>query len=105
MVGDRAHAAGASKSLNQTISDVMDFLEDGADRPAVDLRAFLYEKLGDLSEHWYRKGFNRGHRQSYKKFEAKGKVPVKLSYSCERNLFHDDARELRLRSKVKHADQ
>ena len=42
---DREFAAGASASLNKTITAMMKFLEDDGDRPSRNFRTFLYKKI------------------------------------------------------------
>lgn len=91
------YAAGASASLNKTTTAIMKFLEDGGERPPRRLRAFLNEKLGDLAEMWYRKGFNRGHRESDKRCEA-GRVPRVLRFDATREFFTGDKRTVQLES-------
>jgi hypothetical protein len=93
---------GAAKSLNKTITEIMEHLGDEGARPPRNLRSFLREKIGDLSERWYRKGgFRRGHIQSYKEFEAKEKVPRTLRYACTRNLSPRQNHEIKLKSTIK----
>ena len=91
-------AAGSSASLNKTITEIMGFLKDAGPRPNVGLRPFLHEKIGDLAEHWYSRGFSRGHIQSRKAFLADGKVPRVLEYSCTRNVSPKQSRDIKLRS-------
>jgi len=91
-------AEGASKSLNKTITEVMKFLEDSGDRPNAGLRPFLHEKIGDLAERWYRRGFSRGHIQSRKAFLSDSTVPRTLDYSCTRTLSPKQVRDIDLRS-------
>lgn len=94
-------AEGASKSLNKTITDIMGHLGQAMDRPNADLRTFLYERIGDLSERWFRKGFNRGHREARREFEDRGRVPLKLSYDCKRRLSPKQKRAIELKSTIK----
>jgi hypothetical protein len=90
-------AAGASASLNKTISEIMKFLNSREPRPTAALRVFLREKIGDLGERWYRRGFNRGHRESRKQMR-KGKVPRTLRYDATRKFFRGSRRTVRLKS-------
>jgi hypothetical protein len=94
------YTAGASASLNKTTSAIMKFLEDDDERPSRRLRAFLHEKLGDLAEMWYRKGFNRGHKESDKQCEA-GRVPRIVRYDATREFFTGDKRTVELESTLK----
>jgi hypothetical protein len=93
-------AAGASASLNKTTTSIMKFLEDEEQRPPRHMRAFLYEKLGDLAEMWYRKGFNRGHKESDEQCEE-SRVPRVLRYDATREFFTNDERAVRLKSTLK----
>lgn len=92
------HAEGASKSLKKTISEIMTHLGDTGNQPNDGLRDFLREKIGDLSERWFKKGFNRGHKESLREFEDKGKVPRVLTFECSRKLSPRQIRDLTLES-------
>jgi hypothetical protein len=97
-------AVGASASLNRTITEIMRFLEDDGYRPGgrgADLRGFLHEKIADCTERWFRKGFNRGHRESFGVYEQTGAVPVTLRYECAREVFTGQERTLLLKSQIK----
>ena len=94
-------AAGASKSLNKTITEIMKHLGDKEDRPRKRLREYLHEKIGDLSEHWFKRGFNRGHIESRKQFKETKTVPRKLKYDCSRKLSPGQNREIELESTIK----
>jgi hypothetical protein len=97
--------AGAAKSLNKTISEIMEFMDDDDKRPAKKLRNFLRKTIGDLNERWFRKGFNRGHIQSFEAFGDDGDVPKVLRYECNRNLFTGQERIIKLKSKLKNASR
>jgi hypothetical protein len=94
-------AAGASKSLNQTISEIKRFLGQPPGGRGAKLRVFLHEKLADLAEKWYKKGFKRGHIESRKAFRESGAVPKPLRYKGSRELFAGQRRRLEVRSKIK----
>jgi hypothetical protein len=91
----------ASKSLNKTITEIMTYLKDSGGRPRDDLRPFVHEKLADLSEKWFKRGFNRGHRESWDRFSDKGKVPRTLRYEGARELFSNKKRKVELKSMIK----
>jgi hypothetical protein len=74
-------------------------------KPNEGLRDFLREKIGDLSERWFRRGFNRGHRESYRECEDKGKVPRTLTFDCRRKLSPRQIRALTLKSTIKKKSQ
>jgi hypothetical protein len=105
MNSKKDHAKGASKSLNITISAIMEFRGDEGERPNRELRAFLYEKIGDLTESWYRKGFNRGHIQSREAYEKIGKVPKMLTYECSREVSPTQEREIFFKIDVQKAEE
>ncbi|WP_460255566.1 hypothetical protein [Acidiphilium sp. MT5] len=79
----------------------MKHLADDGPRPGKGLRQFLREKIGDLAETWFRKGFNRGHRESYAANEQGEGVPTTLEYECTRKLSPGQRRELELSSTIK----
>jgi hypothetical protein len=84
----------------------MKFLEDEGARPEPgrgELRPFLHDKIGDLAERWFRRGFNRGHIESRRAFEADAKVPRHLEYECSRDLSPGQERDLTLKSTIKKA--
>lgn len=93
-------AAGASASLNKTITAMETFLEDMGDRPARGLRDYLSAQLGDLAVKWYRHGFSRGHKES-KKRSRRGRIPRVLRYDATREFFTDDERTVHLKSTLK----
>lgn len=100
MSGDE-QKIGASKANNKTISEIMEFLSEDGHRPSAQQRAFLRKKLADLGNYWYKRGFNRGHRQSLKQFQKSGRVRSKLSYKGEREFFTGQTRQVRLKSTVR----
>jgi len=99
----KEQAAGAAQSLNKTITEIMEYLRDEKDRPNRKLRKFLREKIADSNLLWYGKGFNRGHRESFRIFHEDGQVPRTIQYECERELFTDLKREIILESTIEKA--
>jgi hypothetical protein len=101
---DKDSTSGASASLNRTITDIKEFLGDEGRRPGgrgASLRDFLHEKLADLAEKRYRRGFRRGHKESHKRFVATGVFPSELRYDAEREFFKGHKRQVHLTSKIK----
>jgi hypothetical protein len=97
-------AGPPSASLNKTITEIMRHLKDRGPRPGglgADLRLFLHEKIGDLAERWYQRGFNRGHIESNNAFRATGKVPRVLTYKGTRHLSPRTTRAVSLKSTLK----
>jgi len=92
---------GASKSLNRTITELMAHMDDDGERPKGDLRKALREKIGDLAESWFRKGFNRGHKEAHRHFEEQGAVPTTLKTKAKRTLAPKQRRKVKLRSTIK----
>jgi len=93
-------AAGASASLNKTITAIMEFLEHEECPPRRRLRDYLHERLGDLAVKWYRRGFNRGHRESDNQCNY-GRVPRVLRYDATREFFTGTERTVQLKSTLK----
>lgn len=98
---DREFAAGASASLNKTITAMMNFLEDDGKRPSRNFRGFLYRKIADANEYWYRRGFNRGHRESFACLRDTGKIPNVLKYECTREFFTNRKRDIEMNSRLR----
>jgi hypothetical protein len=94
------YTAGASASLNKTITAILQFLEADEARPRRGLRDYLHGRLGDLAVKWYRHGFNRGHKESDKQCKN-GKVPRNLRYDATREFFTDAERTVRLKSTLR----
>ena len=93
-------AAGASASLNKTITAIERFLEDKGNRPPSGLRAYMFDRQADLAVKWYRRGFKRGHEETAKQCK-KGRVPRVLRYHATREFFIDNERTIRLKSTLK----
>ncbi len=94
-------AAGAAKSLNKSIREIEDFLKGIKVSPSTaKLRAELHERLEDLAEHWYGRGFNRGHRESRKQL-TNGKVPKILEFEANREFLTRSKRPVHLKSTLK----
>ena len=97
-------ATGRAEALNKTITQIMKFLKDNGDRPGgpgARLRPFLYEKVGDLAERWYKRGVRRGHIQSYEQFKETGRLSRRLLYETEREFFHGQNRQVSVTSRIK----
>jgi len=93
-------AKGASASLNKTITAIMKFLGDEKIRPRQGLRDYLRDLLGDLAVRWYRRGFNRGHRESGKQCKD-GRVPHILRFDATREFFTGAEKTVHLKSTLK----
>lgn len=96
-----SYVAGASSSLNKTITEIMNELGQRGRRPNQALRKFLHRKIGDFGGRWYKKGFNRGHIQSYEIFEKDDLVPNVLGYTASRPIFANQKRTIQLKSEIK----
>ena len=87
---DGGSKAGAS--INKTLKDIEALLTGGELSPdynakkRVELRAKLLEAFEQVGKSWYRKGFNRGHRESYEHQETHGEVPRVLRTTTSRCL-------------------
>jgi hypothetical protein len=98
------NGAGASRSLNKTISEIMTFLEDDEARPKPAkgvLRPFLQKKIGDLAEYWFKRGVRRGCIEAERQYHDLGTFPQKVIYYKTRELFTGQKRKVRLMWKTK----
>ena len=101
-MSNRDAIEGSCMSLNKTIRKIKHFMEDSGKRPQdVKLRQFLYEKLADFGADWYKRGFQRGHKQSYKQYKKTGGLSPILRYEKEKELFTDQMRLVRVVSQIK----
>ncbi len=94
---------GASASLNQTITEIMEFIEDQGPRPGgrgAKLREFLHRKIAKLAEKRYKRGFRRGHIESHKRFVETGAFPKTIRYVGEREFFKDQIRKVDVTSRI-----
>src|SRR5438445_9472123 len=98
---NRERAKGASRSLETTINEIVEFLQQERGRRHGKLRPFLHEKLADLAEKWLKRGFNRGHQESYSSFKKKKPFPRVIHYEGYRELFTDQHRRVQLTSRLK----
>lgn len=94
--------AGASESLNRTISDLMEYMEDQSSRPNAELRQFMYDKVADLAEWWANEGFYWGHGTACQKCAELGEVPATLTLDYGMAwLAPDCKRPLSLQSRIR----
>jgi collagenase-like PrtC family protease len=94
---------GQVASLKYTIKTVREFLQtDSLPSDPMVLRVLLERLIGDVAEKQYKRGFNRGHRQSYKKFKKTKKVPKTLCFTArQRKIAYKQVRTIKARSKIK----
>lgn len=95
-----------SQSIRKTLSEIEKLLEGTALNKAGSLRRQLRARIkkafDEIGETWYRKGFNRGHRESYTIAKQEGRAPKKLKASKERQFTPSSTKKLiKLRSKIK----
>jgi hypothetical protein len=87
---DGGSKAGAS--INKTLNDIEALLSGGELTPhynsnmRAELRAKLLEAFETVGKSWYRKGFNRGHREAFEQAVAEGSVPRVLKTTKSRSL-------------------
>jgi hypothetical protein len=93
-------ARGRSESLNKTITELMDFLDDNSRRPNTNKRDFLHRKLADLAVRFFRLGFRDGHRSSFQEFKKTGKVPRRIQKFVIRDFFKGQKRFVEIKSGV-----
>ena len=99
---DRGFINGASASLQATMTDI-EFILEGEDllnagEMRTDLREKLLESLTNLSTVWYKKGFNRGHKESFCHFEEHNEFPMVISKKMTRELLPNTQAVVKLKS-------
>ena len=98
----RLQIEAASNSLKLSIAEIEAHLEGKGIRGTPGhYRAELHGALAEFAAHWYRRGFNRGHRESYELFEDTGAVPKALRAKVKRDLFAGNRKSVKLRSRIK----
>lgn len=99
---DQARIDSASNSLRKSIAEIEAQLAGRSvtGSPGV-YRAELHATLAEFAERWYRKGFNRGHRESYESFSETGKVPKSMRAKVKRDLFGGARKAVKLKSRIK----
>ena len=85
---ERIRIEAASNSLKKSIAEIEAHLEGKgvASLPGFH-RGELHAALAEFAARWYRKGFNRGHRESFNRLKETGKVPRSLRAKVKRDLF------------------
>jgi hypothetical protein len=74
------YADGASSSLNKTITEIMEYIDDDGQRAPADLRRFMHGKIAEVSKWWALEGFYLGHRESYRALKNDAEVPATLEF-------------------------
>jgi len=95
------YVAGASAAINKTITAIMNFQKKSGYRPNKKLRPFMEKKIVQLCESAWKKGVNRGHKESRAKFLATGKVPKRITYEGTREFYPGHKRVVRAVSNIK----
>lgn len=105
-IDEDSAAAAASKAIHKTIEDVESLLDGLPLKDAGKLRTKLREVFirgfNDVGKLWYKRGFNRGHREAHQEFRRTGDVPKRLSTDvCRTFVAAGGKQEIKLRSTIK----
>ncbi len=104
MSNNNPFAAGASASLNRTISEISRLLKGKKMSVAgplrTKMRASILRAITTNAERWYKRGFNRGHIESYVQFRINEEVPRKLTKSIIRELPPNNEQKIKLKSTI-----
>lgn len=96
------HAAGASKSLNKTISEIEAVLAGAGIPPtASPLRKNLRSAISKLAQNWFRRGFRRGCIETHGVWKGTGKFPREVTYDARRDFFDGRKQAVRVSWKTK----
>jgi hypothetical protein len=72
---------GASASLNRTLTELFDYVDEPGPRNRGDLRQSVNELIADLVVGWIRYGFYLGHKEAYREFRDSGEFPPTITYT------------------------
>lgn len=101
---EEAYIRGACQSIEKTLDEVARILEgrflppEGGLRERV--RGAVQDALVGEAKRWYKRGFKRGHIESYVRFKLDGKVPRRLRKAVDRELLPRLERRIKLRSSI-----
>jgi len=98
------YAAGASASIMKTLNEIEKIVGGKKLPPAGPKRNALRQKLQAAliksSRTWYRKGFNRGHRESFRAHKHQALVPATLVVNVEREFLPKTQSPVKLKSRL-----
>ncbi|MDZ8120140.1 hypothetical protein [Pontiella agarivorans] len=102
---EKGFAEGATSSINKTLEEIEKIMkgEELSDAGPLrsDLRDAIENALIELATRWYKKGFNRGHKESYEKYVLKDKFPKRITTTVSRKLLPNAKEEIELGSTIK----
>ena len=102
---DQGFVDGASASIQKTLNEIEaitggdQLKSEGQKREK--LRTAIEEALTDIAKTWYKKGFNRGHKESFRNFSEQSEFPTEISITVSRSLIPDSKQKIRLKSSLK----
>ena len=95
-------AAGASASIARTVEDIEKILTGEKLKISNPKREALRKKIKAAliksSRSWYKKGFNRGHKEAFRAYKAHKRVPETLEVEVEREFVPNTKRRVLLKS-------
>ena len=100
-------AAGASAAIARTVNDIENILAgeklkiSGSKREA--LRKKIQMALTKSSRSWFKKGFNRGHKEAFRAHKTHGQVPEILEVEVEREFVSNTMSRVPLKSTLTEA--
>ncbi|HUW97417.1 MAG TPA: hypothetical protein VMV40_01050 [Acidiferrobacter sp.] len=105
-MGDQ-FAAGASAAIIKTIEEIDTILAGENLKISGKKREALREKIQDAliksSRSWYKKGFNRGHKEAFRAHKKDNVVPILLAVDVEREFVPNATRTVPLASTLSKA--
>ena len=105
MIKKGTYAEGASASIMKTIAEIEDILEGQSLKYGGPKRQILRDKLSAAliksSKLWYKKGFNRGHRESSEAYKESTKFPTTITAEVQREFIPNSPKRVSLKSTLK----
>lgn len=102
---DQGYLDGASASIQKTLKEIEAITSGGQleskSHYRQKLHTILENSLIDIAKTWYKKGFNRGHKESFRNFTEQGDFPIEISTNVSRSLIPNSTQSIRLKSSLK----
>jgi len=99
------HLNGALESIDKTLREIEHILDgtslDKAGKYRQELRLKIEKSLTKLGIKWYKKGFNKGHKEVYIQYIKTGKISENISIDVSRNLLPKSKSKIALKSSLK----
>lgn len=105
IIFEKGYKEGASSSIKKTLSDIELILEGeeliNSGEMRTELRDKILVSLTELSTRWYKKGFNRGHKECFSHLEKHEEFPMTIRKTLKREFLPNNQAVVKLKSTLK----